>query len=349
MSDKVLYRIAHATDLHLNPISKIPRSRTDSFHEDIKFKFEGLSEVIKAEKVDLMLMSGDMFHLKNQSLYTPVNLNYYQKLLEDLEVDIKTIPGNHDLSKSSYDNIQKSAYKSLTEMAQNVQDLAWKKISRKITCDNKEIDINIFGLPYYPLEKLLGYLKGFHDKVISTHNGINIVMLHIDALPNNDIPLFWQTISYKELLKYIPNVNIVCLGHIHQSFDVFSENGQMISKPWAFSRVVNDAYVRSAALEKMHKPSIAIIEFIDRDGKLIVEINYKSIPFVKFDLAFKKEDLLKALDKSKKVKSFVEELKKQYGSVSDAFKIESPEDFLQSLDISKEVLDCIEHYLEDRD
>lgn len=346
MGDKVLYKIVHATDLHLNPISKIPRSRSDSFHGDIKFKLEGLGKIIKDNEIDMMLMSGDLFHLKNQSLYTPVNLNYYQKLLEDLEVDIKTIPGNHDLSKSSYDNIEKSAYKSLTEMAQNVQDLAWKKISRKITCGGKEVDINIFGLPFYDIERMVGYIKGFHDKVISNHNGINILMLHMDALPDNSMPLFWQTISYKELLKYIPNVNITCLGHIHQSFDVFSENGQMISKPWAFSRVVNDSYVKSNILEKTHIPSIAIIEFIDRNGKLIVEIKYKSVPFVKFDLAFKKNDLLKALDESKKVKSFVEELKKQYGSVSDAFKIESPEDFLQSLNVSKEVLDCIERYLE---
>lgn len=346
MSDKILYKIVHFADLHLNPLSKIPRSRSESFHDDIKFKFQELGKVLKSDEVDLMLMSGDLFHLKNQSLYTPINLNYYQKLLEGLEVDIKTIPGNHDLSKSSYDNIEKSAYRSLTEMAQNVQDLSWKKVSRKIICGGKEIDINIFGLPFYPIEKMVGYLKGFHDKVISTHNGINIVMLHIDALPNNDIPLFWQTISYKELLKYIPHVNIVCLGHIHQSFDVFSENGQMISKPWAFSRVVNDAYVKSSVLEKTHIPSIAIIKFIDRNGKLIVDIDYKKIKCVDFDSAFRKEDLLKVLDKSKKVKSFVDELKKQYGSVSEAFRIESPEDFLKGLNISKEVLDCIEEYLE---
>ena len=344
--NKILYKIGHFTDIHLNPLSRIPRSRTESFHKDIRYKFRGLKDTIKKEKIDLMLMSGDLFHLKNQSLYTPGNLNYYQKLLDGLEVDIKTIPGNHDLSKSSYENIENSAYKAVTEMSRNLQDLSLKGISRKIMCGGKEVDINIFGLPYFPLEKLVGGLKEFHDKVISCHNGINIIMLHMDALPNNDVPLFWQTISYRELLKYIPKVNIVCLGHIHQSFDVFSDTGQMISKPWAFSRVVNDEYVRSEVLEKVHKPSIAIIEFIDRDGKLIVEIKYESIPYVGFDIAFKKDDLLKELDKSKKVKSFVEALKKQYGSVSDAFKIENPEKLLQDLSIPKEVLACIEQYLE---
>jgi hypothetical protein len=346
---EVIFKIGHITDLHLNPLYRIPRARTDDFHDQITKKFESLKEILVEEEIETLLISGDIFHLKDQRLYTPETNVYYQQMFEFLKVNIKTVPGNHDLSKSSYDNINKSAYKVLMEMADNVQDISMKKVSFPFKIKGKDTFVNILGLPFFPLENMVSGIKNFHDKVISKLEGINILLLHIDALPDNDIPLFWQTISYKELLSYMPKVHVACLGHIHQSFDVFSSAGQMISKPWAFSRVVNDAYVRSEVLEKLHKPSISIITFLEDKGKFIIDIQYRPIPCVRFGLAFKEEDLKRSLDKSKKIQSFVEDLKSQYGDIDKAFEIQNPDEVLNQLNIPKEVMDCIENYLEDKD
>lgn len=141
-------RLLHVTDTHLCPLTRKPESRSETFHEDIRNKFTSMVEMIKSEGVEAVLFSGDLCHLKNSPLYTPEHINYYQKMWNEIPVPIYGIPGNHDLQKSAFSNIEKTAYTAITNGVPNYIESAYE-----IHKLNSDINIHVGGIPYLPLKE----------------------------------------------------------------------------------------------------------------------------------------------------------------------------------------------------
>jgi hypothetical protein len=313
-------------------------------------KFDEIRKMIEEDKPAFGLISGDIFHIKNSDTYSPKDINYYCSLFESLGLQWYSIPGNHDLPKSALKNRDKSAYRTFTKACSCVEDISEVNLSFSKESTGS-IPITITGVPYYPLEPLRQkVLPLVNENMTEFQDTLVIAMVHIDALPNNDIPLFWETISYDGLLDLIPNVNIVCMGHIHQQFPVFKREIhyggkpriQMISKPWSFARVVKDYFNQTEIMEHQHKPSMGVIS-VD-GGKVTIE--YKVIPHKPFAESFLQEDFRRQAAKSDRVAGFMEKVKELYSEDQNIFEIVSPEEFFQTKSVPEEVLNLINEYLE---
>jgi DNA repair exonuclease SbcCD nuclease subunit len=339
------YKFAHITDLHWCPLRRVPRSRTPEFHTHIKNKWRELKDIIIKHECKEVFISGDIFHLKNPRLYDPQDINYYSSLLESLPVQLYTIPGNHDLPKSSYDLLNNSPYLVLSRATKNVTDISFK-VGRI-----EEVKVNFAGVPYLPLDELTAYLKSHNPFMNSKKGDINVLLIHGDFLPQGG-SFFWKTRTYDYILDIAKSTHILLLGHIHLSFPVFTrvKNNipQMVSKPWSFSRVVKDYYNQTEQDDLRHAPSVAIIQIDtgENNDKCVVTIEYEKIPHVNMKTAFKEKRLVKSIEVSEQMTSFIETLKKEHGVDGSAFEIADPDKILKDANLTQNIRDLINSYLE---
>lgn len=363
----LILKIMHLTDLHFNPLHHIPQSRTSAFHKHIRDKWNYVCDVIEEEEINFGIVSGDTFHLKNPKRYYSEDITYYSKLFERSKINWVGIPGNHDMPESSFDQIEKSPYNLLVKATDNLKSivkLCKVKDVGTVLMDHfqytsgveglnfKEVPINVFGYPYYPLSRTMDSLGQINNR-IGRNGGFNILMLHMDVLVDPNIFLYWSVAGYDSILDKLPNVDLLCLGHIHQSFPVYkrinpvSGNVQMVSKPWSFTRVAKDYFNKTEIYEKQHRPSYSLITIEQDVNKFNVTVEYKEIPIAPFEKAFKKDVLKKQIENNIVIKDFIEEVKKNFGSVSNAFEIINPEEYLKGINMSEDVRNMLNYYLEE--
>lgn len=341
-------KFIHVTDLHLCPLNKMPQSRSESFHLDIQNKFRWVEDYIRDNSISFVILSGDIFHIKAGSEYTPESLNYYSGLFEDWKVPIYTIPGNHDLQKSSIHNIEKSAYKAIVKSTDNMVDVSYNidSFNRPNGAEGMvhlpEHNITISGIPYFPLVETMGHLKNINEEFSKRPDSYRICLLHTDAIPNNDIPLHWATASYEDLFERSGNIDLICQGHIHLQFPLATQGRTTISKPWAFSRVSKDYHNKTEILEHLHMPAITVVT---RETGQNTTYQYIPIKCVSFDIAFKKDSIKKQLEVQGVTRTFIDKLKKDFGSASNAFSLSTPENLLEQVSVPDEVREVINQYL----
>lgn len=344
---QVLVKLAHITDLHLNPLNKIPQSRTDSYHEDTRFEFDAFRDLIADRSIDGVLCSGDYFNLKNQAAYGPTDLNYYSAMFNALGVPIWGIPGNHDLPKSSYALVGQTAYRNLVNSTAAIVDVSEAPVDVEI----RGVKLRIGGIPYLPLETTIARLPAL-NAALDLKDGLSIALLHLDALPNSDIPLHFETCSWDDLQQALPDVNVMCLGHIHASFPIrtgttASGQPQFISKPWSSARIVKDYYQTTDVLEHQHRPMYTEVTVgLDEAGAVRMHLEYVEIPHVGFDKAFLPQALRDAIEKEGRISSFIQSLSASYGSADAAFQIEKASDLFERMEFAPQVRDTIREYLD---
>jgi hypothetical protein len=293
-------------------------------------------------------VSGDLFHIKDQKAYAPADNNYYRDRFMGLGVSVLAIPGNHDQPRSSYDLIKRSPYFTLVHSTPNLEDVSY---THKVIGQAGPIPVRVFGLPYRPMERFLADLVKLDQEMADLPPAFNVVLLHADAMPE---PVFahMDYLSWKDLLAYLPRAHTLMLGHIHASFPIYTGRSalghpQFVCKPWSIGRVVRNYYTTTDFLEHKHHPHYALLEVTFADEKLNAKAEYHPLPFVPFQQAFLPETLAREIEAGGKVNSFIQDLRTQYGSVSAAFEIASPEDFIKNANIPDNIRKRLEHYLDD--
>jgi hypothetical protein len=177
----------------------------------------------------------------------------------------------------------------------------------------------------------------------------------MDVLVDPNIFLFWPVVGYDSILDKLPNVDLICLGHIHQSFPVYKRINsitgrvQMVSKPWSFTRVAKDYFNKTDIYEKQHKPSYGLITIEESLNNFKVQVEYKELNFSPFKEAFKGETLKRQLENNVEIKLFIDRIKDKFGGVNEAFKIIDPEAYLKGIQMSDEIRSTIERYMEEED
>ncbi len=343
------YRIAHFSDLHLCPLNHIPQSRTESYHKDVEEELILLRDQLKQD-ADVVVFSGDLFHLKNQSAYSPKDMNYYHQILKDFP-PFYSIPGNHDLPKSSLANLQDSPYHNLMLSLPNViRDVSFPNIINIPLPEGKTFKrFQIVGIPYIPINTFKDTLTqlfsnfDFQDK--DTFYGF---LVHVDATPQAMLVNLWASFVYQELTEIFPKNSILFLGHIHQSFPPFHnpDKNVFISKPWSMGRVVKDYFNQTDILQHQHLPGYSLVELDDSEEGFRVSIQYKPLQGHKAGTdIFVMESLKTQLEKSKEIQNFIQGLKQGMGESTNPFFVADPMLYLQGLNIQKEVFEVIQEYL----
>ena len=264
-------KLMHLSDLHLGKLVL-----EQSMIDDQKYILNQIIDIVKKEKVDIVLIAGDVYD-KSIPTIEAVNLfsNFLTKLYK-LKVLVFVISGNHDSKdRLSFGN------ELFVDNGIYIEGIFNGNL-RCETINDKYGKLNIYMLPFIkPVE-----IKRFYpDEIIDTyedaikcilkHSSINksernIVMVHqfVTSLGEDVIRSDSESIS----LGGIDNIDVtlfkdfdyVAMGHIHGPQKVGRETARYSGSPLKYS-----------FSEVNQKKSVCIIEFNSKE-----DINISKIPLI---------------------------------------------------------------------
>jgi len=196
-------KILHTADIHLRA------------YDDDRWKtLQKLIEIGKQEKVEIFVISGDLF---DKGIDAEILRPKIREVFSNAGFKIVLIPGNHD----------SESYKSGMYFGENVF------ILRNLNEPFKEYeDIRIWGLPFEPIEgeKILSKLHLLASNLPTDKK--NILIYHGELL---DAFFSRRDFGDEEEGRYMPvrlsyfkdlNIDYVLAGHFHSKFDMWKlENG----------------------------------------------------------------------------------------------------------------------------
>lgn len=264
-------KILHLADLHIGKIVL-----EQSMLEDQKYMLNQIVEKIKEEKIELVLISGDVY---DRSVPPPDAVtclsNFLKVLIKDLKLKVCMIAGNHDSKERLGFGSEIFADDGLFISANYNGSLD------KVELEDEYGKINVYMLPYIKPVEVRGF---FEEKEISTYhdavkaviekeeinkNERNIILSHQFVTAGNEEPE--RSDSETLTLGGTENVDVSCykdfdyvaLGHIHGpqriGRDTARYAGTMLK--YSFSEV-------------NQKKSLAVIEFKEKE---FLDINLTSL------------------------------------------------------------------------
>ena len=190
-------RILHSADVHL---SKVGDERWQALEE--------LLSVGKKEKIDIFVISGDLFNLDvNAEALRPD----IRKLFSNNDFEILIVPGNHD----------KNSYSSSMYFGENVRILNQKPYS---VADYSEV--RLIGFPFDDIsdDELIANIRSLSE--ICLPDKRNILIFHGELLGSFYSP---DEFGGEGMHRYMPvklsyfgglSLDYVLAGHFHSRFDI---------------------------------------------------------------------------------------------------------------------------------
>lgn len=209
-------KIIHCADIHLGTW----RFKSDRLAEDFSISFRKMAEDALVRKADVVLISGDFFNKPQVDPNTLLQAEAVLQMLQEGDVDVLAIEGNHDASiysdQTSWMNYlsQKGLMKLLqTRFRDGKPELKqWNADSRSGSFIDIE-NVRIYGLGYLGASapKKLELLEPLIKK-----NGYTIAMLHgaIDMFHEMDM----GNIASKDVNRLQEKVDYLALGHVHKRY-----------------------------------------------------------------------------------------------------------------------------------
>lgn len=264
-------KLMHLSDLHLGKLVL-----EQSMIDDQKYILNQIIDIVKKEKVDIVLIAGDVYD-KSIPTIEAVNLfsNFLTKLYK-LKVLVFVISGNHDSKdRLSFGN------ELFVDNGIYIEGIFNGNL-RCETTNDKYGKLNIYMLPFI---KLVEIKRFYPDEIIDTYedaikcilkhssinkNERNIIMVHqfVTSLGEDVIRSDSESIS----LGGIDNIDVtlfkdfdyVAMGHIHGPQKVGRETVRYSGSPLKYS-----------FSEVNQKKSVCIIEFNSKE-----DINISKIPLI---------------------------------------------------------------------
>lgn len=216
-------RILHLADLHLGKTLQ-----EQSLLEDQEYMLNQIIDLIKKEKVDIVLVAGDVYD-KNIPSIDAVNLlnSFLNTLIKELKLKVFIIAGNHD----SKDRLN-FASKILENDGLYIES-SYEGSLKKVTLEDEYGPFNIYMLPFVkPID-----VKNFFDEEIKTYQEAldaiiknasvdkserNIIITHQFITAKGIIPE--RTDSETIVVGGLDNVDVstfddfdyVAIGHVHR-------------------------------------------------------------------------------------------------------------------------------------
>ena len=221
-----------------------PTCRTDDFQvtqwEKVRFVL-GVAKKNKAE----VIVAGDLFHKARPGYSVVCRLI---KELQEADIVLNCIPGNHDLPSHSLQQIEASGY-GIMAASGWVNDLQ---------------SVNLFG------KKTVVYAWPWTAEISNPQadakNKVNIAVLHALVFDSNEVPECWtiqETMWTPDLLRgTIPGADLIVTGHHHKTLlDMGKMGKQIVLNPGSLMRQTAD--------QKDHEPVIFLFDPNKRSLKAI--------------------------------------------------------------------------------
>ncbi len=193
-------KLLHCSDFHFDTaFSELNKDFAEKRREDLRETFGNIINLAKKEKVEILLLSGDLFD-NNRVMRT--TLDYMKKKLEEIpETKVFIAPGNHD----PYN--EKSFY-TMINWPSNVH--IFKSNMEAISIDEKEV--TVYGQGFSEYYERTSLLENFSEEFIVDKDRINIMVLH------GDISVKGKKNEYNPItLEEIgdSSMDYIALGHRH--------------------------------------------------------------------------------------------------------------------------------------
>lgn len=190
-------RILHCADLHLDaPLIGLSEQLSDMRQEELRETFGRIVDMVKAEKVQVLLISGDLFDRETVKKTTVDHIINKLQTISNIPVLISA--GNHDsLSKNYYYR------KEIWPQNVHIFDSTMGKV------DFPEYNLCVYGVSFNEAYQDKGLLKGF---TAEDDSKINIMVIHGEILSPG------STGRYNPItLADIENskLDYLALGHVH--------------------------------------------------------------------------------------------------------------------------------------
>lgn len=206
-------RILHTGDLHLGSsfaYSRLPEQVGRMRRQELWETFSAIIEMVKKERVDILLIAGDLFEYDYCSTADVMRIDRKFREIEEVQVCIS--PGNHDPA------VRDSLYYTY-KWSPNVH-IFKNRYLEGIKLDN--LNTTVWGLGWDGTEIREELLKGF----CASDDGINILLMHCDVVRNgyssNYLPVLPDQLA-------ICGVHYAALGHIHKKGEI-TGGGRVVAR-----------------------------------------------------------------------------------------------------------------------
>jgi len=216
-------------DLHLSQHAPEARSGEPDWFRAMKRPLDELNGLAKKHNAPI-ICAGDIFHFWKSS---PELINFALSNLPDMIA----IPGQHDLPLHNYDNIEKSAYRTLVRAG---------KIE-----EAKTIEFHNFNLHCFPW--------GFPITPPETSQKLNVAIVHRYVwIRDKNYAQAPETSYLGYIEKELKGHNVVVFGDNHIPFSTTTKNGV---KVWNCGSLM-----RRASDQIDHKPRVGLLQ---SDGSIL--------------------------------------------------------------------------------
>ena len=264
-------KLLHLGDLHLGK----SLGEFDLF-DDQKYILEEILEIIKSEKVDVVLIAGDVYDKSVPSENATVLLDTFLKCLSETGVQTFMISGNHDSDERL--NFGSSLFTSNRIYISSVYDGTLHK--HTVEDENGELDIWLMPFVrasqvrhFFPDEEIKTYddaVRVILNKADIDKNRRNVIVAHQFVMGKSEDPALagsegagTQSVGTIEKIGYdcFDSFDYAALGHIHSPQRVGREEVRYAGSPlkYSVSEVNNEKSVPVVTIGKKGETSVKLI------------------------------------------------------------------------------------------
>jgi DNA repair exonuclease SbcCD nuclease subunit len=320
-------------DPHFRLGFKSPISREqEEFDFSIKSKVKQIATLALKEGVDVIVISGDIFDIKETSRYVVKQLKPIGEQLDILKKATKqkmiiTVAGNHDLPHSSRSLKSESVYDYFQSLGKIVS-----VHKSEIRFNTKKDTVVFSGLDFTSkLTELYKEMKEYDNNILE--KATRVFLLHEHLLPNKDFNkdrFLGNKMSYKRVLKEFKNIDVFVAGHYHKGYKPYHDSNRWVVNPYNMTRLARDYYVVNGE----HIPTVNLVKV--KKGK--IEVEEYPLEVVDFSKAIKSEVLEKEIQDSLNLKDFIEKLD---------LVLKSKTGKIEKIKLNVEQKKILEHFLEE--
>jgi len=316
-----------AGDIHISDIN--PRARVDNYKETMLDKIAQLRVAAKKLRADAVLLTGDIYNLKNP-VKNSHDLN--RELIETFrkfECPVYAIPGNHDLTADDLDTLSAQPISVLFASGALI-DLSYPAISAASNVDIEKngLKVSLVGVPYLKNLKIPKLKLPHKDKDCA----VQVCVMHVYAGPKTGKMHKEQLYGYNELGVLSPDIFV--LGHYHYDQGIEWVNKKCFVNLGSISR----GTLTDERLD--HIPKFGYIKISREDKESEVKIDVESIP-LKIKPSDEVFDLKKRAEEEKQgedIERYVAHLVAEASSKEAKMTVE---DQLKKLNIEKVIMDTV--------
>lgn len=234
-------KILHITDSH--GTVKGPESRKDIYYITFLRKLYELGYVVKKEKIDMVIHTGDLFHTARVS---DKFAGQVSEMIKSWQVPVYVVPGNHDIEGYTTDTIDQTKLGLLAKAG--VIQLLDRDNPITITAnqDGEEYTVAISGQEYYAhIDE--GNMQDFEMQ--QDEADFNILAIHGYIADTAQHP----NIKCTMVNDIVTDADVILTGHYHRQFE-WNGPDVDIYNPGSMMRVEQTDY------NKTHIPQYGILD-----------------------------------------------------------------------------------------